>query len=105
MRLGRGYTWLDTGTHESLASASDFVRILEQRQGLKIGCPEEIAFAFGYINAEQVLKIAKDMGKTDYAEYLRDLVDPEESCNSVPMHFPSDRHRLSSLSACFATSA
>ncbi|MBV8060176.1 MAG: glucose-1-phosphate thymidylyltransferase RfbA, partial [Alphaproteobacteria bacterium] len=73
MRLGRGYTWLDTGTHESLASASDFVRILEQRQGLKLGCPEEIAFANGYIDAEQVLKIAGQMGKTPYAAYLRDL--------------------------------
>jgi glucose-1-phosphate thymidylyltransferase len=78
VRLGRGYTWLDTGTHESLAAASDFVRILEHRQGLKIGCPEEIAFAFGYINAEQVLKIAAEMGNTEYAEYLRDLANPED---------------------------
>ncbi len=77
VRLGRGYTWLDTGTHESLADATDFVRILEQRQGLKIGCPEEIAFALGYINADQVLKIAAEMGKTEYATYLRDLVTPE----------------------------
>jgi glucose-1-phosphate thymidylyltransferase len=77
VRLGRGYTWLDTGTHDSLADATDFVRILEQRQGLKIGCPEEIAFALGYIDAEQVLKAADAMGKTDYATYLRDLVDPE----------------------------
>jgi glucose-1-phosphate thymidylyltransferase len=77
MRLGRGYTWLDTGTHESLATATDFVRILEQRQGLKIGCPEEIALALGYINAEQVLKIASQMGKTEYAEYLHDLVSPD----------------------------
>ena len=75
VRMGRGYTWLDTGTHESLADATDFVRILEQRQGLKIGCPEEIAFALGYINAEQVLKMAAEMGKTEYAAYLRDLVD------------------------------
>lgn len=77
VRLGRGYAWLDTGTHESLGNAADFVRIIEQRQGLKIGCPEEIAFARGYINAEQVLKIAGEMGKTEYATYLRDLVDPE----------------------------
>jgi glucose-1-phosphate thymidylyltransferase len=75
VRMGRGYTWLDTGTHESLADATDFVRILEQRQGLKIGCPEEIAFALGYITAEHVLKMASEMGKTEYAVYLRDLVD------------------------------
>jgi glucose-1-phosphate thymidylyltransferase len=78
IRMGRGYTWLDTGTHESLADATDFVRILEQRQGLKIGCPEEIAFALGYIDAQQVLSIADEMGKTAYALYLRDLVDPEQ---------------------------
>ncbi|MDX2028975.1 MAG: glucose-1-phosphate thymidylyltransferase RfbA [Alphaproteobacteria bacterium] len=77
IRLGRGYAWLDTGTHESLGTASDFVRIIEQRQGLKIGCPEEIAFARGYISAEQVLKIVGQMGQTEYAAYLWDLVDPE----------------------------
>ncbi len=77
MKLGRGYTWLDTGTHESLAMATDFVRILEQRQGLKIGCPEEIALAFGYIDAEQVLRIANGMGKTEYAAYLRELIAPD----------------------------
>jgi glucose-1-phosphate thymidylyltransferase len=76
-RLGRGYTWLDTGTHESLATASDFVRILEHRQGLKIGCPEEIALALGYIDADQVHKIAEGMGKTEYAEYLYDLISPD----------------------------
>jgi glucose-1-phosphate thymidylyltransferase len=77
VRLGRGYAWLDTGTHESLGTAADFVRIIEQRQGLKIGCPEEIAYALGYINAAQVLAIANGMGKTEYAAYLRDLVDPD----------------------------
>jgi len=76
-RLGRGYAWLDTGTHESLGTAADFVRIIEQRQGLKIGCPEEIAYANGYIGSEQVLKLAGEMGKTEYATYLRDLVDPD----------------------------
>lgn len=77
VRLGRGYTWLDSGTHESLATASDFVRIIEQRQGLKIGCPEEIALALGHIDAEQVRKIAHSMGKTEYAAYLNDLVTPD----------------------------
>ena len=79
VKLGRGHAWLDTGTHESLGTASDFVRIIEQRQGLKIGCPEEIAFTKGYIDAEQILKIASEMGKTGYATYLRDLVNPDLS--------------------------
>lgn len=77
VRLGRGYAWLDTGTHESLGSAAEFIRIIEQRQGLKIGCPEEIAYSFGYIGSDDVLKMAKELGKTEYADYLRDLVDPE----------------------------
>ncbi len=77
MRLGRGYAWLDTGTHESLGTAADFVRIIEQRQGLIIGCPEEIAYARGYIDRKQMLKLADEMGKTQYAAYLRDLVDPD----------------------------
>jgi len=77
VKLGRGHAWLDTGTHESLGTASEFVRIIEQRQGLKIGCPEEIAFRRGYIDAEHVLKIASSLGKTNYAEYLRDLVNPD----------------------------
>lgn len=77
VKLGRGHAWLDTGTHESLGTESEFVRIIEQRQGLKIGCPEEIAFRRGYIDAEHVLKIASSLGKTNYAEYLRDLVNPD----------------------------
>lgn len=77
LKFSRGYAWLDTGTHESLGTASDFVRIIEQRQGLKIGCPEEIAYQRKYISADQVLKLAAEMGKTEYAAYLRDLVDPD----------------------------
>ena len=77
IKLGRGYAWFDTGTHESLSTASDFVRIIEQRQSVKIGCPEEIAYALKYIKAEQVLNIAAEMGKTDYANYLKDMVDPQ----------------------------
>ncbi|HEU0117496.1 MAG TPA: glucose-1-phosphate thymidylyltransferase RfbA [Alphaproteobacteria bacterium] len=76
-RLGRGYAWLDTGTHESLGDAADFIRIVEQRQGLKIGCPEEIAYANQYIDTAQLLKLADEMGKTEYARYLRELTDPE----------------------------
>jgi len=78
IRLGRGYAWFDTGTHESLAIASEFVRIVEQRQGLKLGCPEEIALALDYINDEQVLKIAAEMGKTEYGDYLRELVETNQ---------------------------
>jgi glucose-1-phosphate thymidylyltransferase len=77
VRLGRGYAWFDTGTHETLANATEFVRIMEQRQGLKLGCPEEIAYALGHIDEEAVLKIASEMGKTGYAEYLRELVGPD----------------------------
>ena len=73
VQMGRGYAWLDTGTHQSLAEAGDFVRILEQRQGQKIGCPEEVAFTKGYIDAGQMVKIADGMGKTEYAHYLREL--------------------------------
>jgi len=79
VQLGRGYAWFDTGTHESLADATEFVRIIEKRQGLKLGCPEEIAFALGYIGGDEVLKIAKQMGDTGYAAYLRELVNPDQS--------------------------
>lgn len=79
VKLGRGYAWLDTGTHESLADAADFVRIIEQRQGLKVGCPEEVAYQLGYINDEQILKLAAQMGATEYATYLRHLVDPDHA--------------------------
>ncbi len=75
LRLGRGYAWLDTGTHESLADAAEFIRIIEQRQNVKIGCPEEIAYNLGYIKAEQVLKIASESGQTPYAHYLQRLVE------------------------------
>lgn len=73
-RMGRGMAWLDTGTHESLLQASNFIQTIEQRQGLKIACLEEIAFECGYITAEQVLKQADYLGKTEYAKYLRRLI-------------------------------
>ena len=73
-RLGRGYAWLDTGTHDSLLQASEFVRTVEARQGLKIACVEEIAFHMGYIDAEQVLRLADPLAKSGYGEYLRLLV-------------------------------
>lgn len=77
-RFGRGYAWLDTGTHESLDDASEFVRIVEERQGLKIGCPEEIAYTLGYISAEQVLATADTMRNTPYGQYLARLVESRE---------------------------
>lgn len=73
-RLGRGYAWLDTGTHDSLLQASEFVRTVEARQGLKIACVEEIAYYMGYIDAEQVLRLADPLAKSGYGEYLRRLV-------------------------------
>jgi len=70
-RLGRGYAWLDTGTHESLHDAGSFVRTLENRTGVKIACPEEIAFENGWLDAEALMRRADGLGKTGYAEYLR----------------------------------
>lgn len=74
VRLGRGYAWLDTGTHDSLHDASAYVRAIEKRQGIKVMCPEEIAYEAGYLTAEQVLQRADHLGKTGYADYLRRLV-------------------------------
>jgi glucose-1-phosphate thymidylyltransferase len=70
-RLGRGFAWLDTGTHDSLHDASAFVRTVEQRQGIKVMSPEEIAYDFGYLTDEQLLAAADRMGKSDYANFLR----------------------------------
>ena len=72
--LGRGYTWLDTGTHESLLEAGIFVETIEKRQGLKVACIEEIAYNLGYIDEEQVLKIAHSLKDNVYGQYLMRLV-------------------------------
>ncbi len=73
--LGRGMAWLDTGTHDSLLDASNFIQTIEQRQGLKVASPEEIAYRLGYINAQQLQQLAAKLGKSSYADYLRRVVD------------------------------
>lgn len=76
-KLGRGVAWLDTGTHESLMEAANFIETIEKRQGLRIACPEEIAYRRGWISAEQVLELAKPLNKTGYGRYLQMLVESE----------------------------
>lgn len=73
-KLGRGIAWLDTGTHEALLQAANFIETVEQRQGLKISCPEEIAYRLGLIDAEQVFKLAEPLKKNGYGQYLLNLV-------------------------------
>ena len=75
--MGRGFAWLDTGTHDSLIEAGEFVRTIEQRQGLKVGCPEEVAFRLGLIDRERLLALAAPLMKTGYGRYLAQMADEE----------------------------
>ncbi len=72
--MGRGYAWLDTGTHDSLLSAANYIKVIEERQGLKISCPEEIAYRMGFINPEQLEQLATPLIKSGYGQYLMDLL-------------------------------
>ncbi|RUA02138.1 MAG: glucose-1-phosphate thymidylyltransferase, partial [Deltaproteobacteria bacterium] len=74
-KIGRGMAWLDTGTHESLMEASSFIEVIEKRQGLKVACVEEIAYNMGYIDAEQIVKLAKPLEKNGYGRYLLDMIE------------------------------
>ncbi len=74
-KLGRGFAWFDAGTHESLLQASEFIHTIEERQGLKIGCPEEIAYRMGFIDAAALEKLIRSIANSDYTAYLRRLLD------------------------------
>jgi glucose-1-phosphate thymidylyltransferase len=78
-KMGRGVAWLDTGTNESMMQADNFIETIEKRQGLKVGCLEEIAYKKGYINAQQVRKLAEPLKKSDYGKYLLSMLKFEES--------------------------
>jgi glucose-1-phosphate thymidylyltransferase len=78
-RLGRGIAWLDTGTHESLLQAAEFIAAVEARQGLKVACLEEIAYRLGWLDTGRVLALADGLGRTEYADYLRRLVTEAEA--------------------------
>ncbi|ATG20579.1 glucose-1-phosphate thymidylyltransferase [Ralstonia pickettii] len=75
--MGRGYAWLDTGTHESMLEAGQFIHTIEHRQGLKVACPEEIAYRFGYIDAAALMRLAEPLAKTGYGAYLLRLLEEQ----------------------------
>jgi glucose-1-phosphate thymidylyltransferase len=76
--MGRGVAWLDTGTHESLKQATDFVKAVQDRQGLKIACIEEVAYRLGYIGRQELLDLARPMEKNEYGRYLIDIANARE---------------------------
>jgi glucose-1-phosphate thymidylyltransferase len=90
VKLGRGYAWLDTGTHDALLEAAQFVRSIQHRQGLLVGCPEEVAFTKGFITAEELIALAGRFGKTAYGHYLQQLVNEPDRPgeNSRPVQEP-----------------
>ena len=75
--MGRGMAWLDSGTHDALLEANTFIETIEKRQGLKVSCPEEISYRMGYIDAEQVARLAKPLAKNNYGRYLMDVISEE----------------------------
>lgn len=77
--LGRGFAWLDTGTQEALQQAASYIQAIQERQGLKVSCIEEIAYDLGYINKEQLVNLAADMAQNEYGQYLRELIAEEEN--------------------------
>ena len=76
-KMGRGFAWLDTGTIDSLVEAASFVQTLEQRQGMKICCPEEIAYRMGFVTHSQLIELSRSLGKSGYGDYLVRLIDDE----------------------------
>ena len=76
--LGRGYAWLDTGTHEALQQAASYVQAIQERQGLKIACVEEIAYRLGYISADQLKTLAADMMQNEYGQYLDEIASEDD---------------------------
>jgi glucose-1-phosphate thymidylyltransferase len=83
--FGRGIAWLDAGTHQSLLQASNFVQTVEDRQGLMISCPEEIAFRLGYISGEDLMTLARGLGETSYSDYLLQILEEEERSWKPPV--------------------
>jgi glucose-1-phosphate thymidylyltransferase len=81
--LGRGFAWLDTGTQEALQQAASYMQAIQERQGLKVSCIEEIAYNLGYINKEQLANLATDMAQNEYGQYLMELIAEKEN------NFPS----------------
>jgi glucose-1-phosphate thymidylyltransferase len=77
--LGRGFAWLDTGTQEALQQAASYMQAIQERQGLKVSCIEEIAYNLGYIKKQQLAKLAADMAKNEYGQYLMELIAEEEN--------------------------
>ena len=89
--FGRGTAWLDTGTHQSMSDASGFIRTIEERQGIKVGCPEEIAWRRGYVTSEKIQRLASPMRKNSYGQYLLQMIQNESNHNAVS---ESRRHGL-----------